>query len=197
MYKAIIFDWGGVIEVLDLKGFYEESSKKFNVALKTFKKAEMAGRVRMDIGEIGGEEYIDGISKACNKIISQKDFYELFFKHVTFNEKLFDLIKKLKQTYKIFMVSNNNPPFHQHMKRDTEYEKMFDKVILSYEVKIRKPDKEIFMKTLAGTELSPNECIFIDDKAMHADAARKIGIEGIVYNNFEDLLEKLKKLKII
>ena len=56
-----------------------------------------------------------------------------------------------------------------------------DKVLVSYRLKLLKPDPEIYRQTLKQLNLLPHEVIFVDDKRKNVEAARKIGITSIVF----------------
>jgi putative hydrolase of the HAD superfamily len=94
------------------------------------------------------------------------------------------LLQKLKTTHRTFLLSNTN---EIHINRFNIYlkeyfnipnlSKYFEKMYLSYEVGMRKPDLEIFYKILNDNNLRSEETIFIDDSEQHLDAAKKIGID--------------------
>lgn len=74
----------------------------------------------------------------------------------------------------------------------------FDTVVFSCVEKTVKPDEKIFRIALDRLGLQPQEVVFIDDKIENIRAARQIQMNGIVYENIEQVKEKLsKKLKII
>ena len=56
-----------------------------------------------------------------------------------------------------------------------------DKVFVSYQLKLLKPNPEIYRQVLKQLNLLPHEVIFVDDKLKNVEAARKIGITSIVF----------------
>lgn len=192
MIKAIIFDWGNVLELVDQKGFNKEISNKYSVELERFTGVEAKNRSKMDAGEIDTEEYLDNINKELGIEIDKEEYYDIFFsKYVRQNKKLIDIIRKLKK-YKLFILSNNNPPFYRHMKEDTDFEDIFDKIVLSFKEGLKKPNREFYMKVLDG--LKPEECLFVDDREGHAEAAEKLGMKTIVYDFVEQFEEEFSNL---
>ena len=57
-----------------------------------------------------------------------------------------------------------------------------DKTFVSYELGLLKPDKAIYQSVLAKLNVKPEEVIFIDDKRENVEAAKSLGINGIVFD---------------
>ena len=57
-----------------------------------------------------------------------------------------------------------------------------DKIFVSYELGLLKPDKAIYQSVLARLNAMPEEVIFIDDKRENVEAAKSLGINGIVFD---------------
>jgi len=57
-----------------------------------------------------------------------------------------------------------------------------DKIFVSYELGLLKPDKAIYQSVLAKLNVKPEEVIFIDDKRENVEAAKSLGINGIVFD---------------
>ena len=45
--------------------------------------------------------------------------------------------------------------------------------------------------------MNPKECLFLDDKTENIEAAKKFGMEGIVFKDLQEVKEKLEEEKII
>jgi len=56
---------------------------------------------------------------------------------------------------------------------------LFDTVVISAEVGMRKPEPEIFVHAAATLGLEPAECVFIDDVAANIAAAVACGMTGV------------------
>ena len=61
-----------------------------------------------------------------------------------------------------------------------------DKYVVSSAVKLAKPEPEIFQLLLAKYSLNPLECVFIDDRVDNVNAAKALGMSGIVYPGTAD-----------
>jgi putative hydrolase of the HAD superfamily len=58
---------------------------------------------------------------------------------------------------------------------------LFDAVVISAEVGMRKPEERIFRHTAARIGLAPEECVFIDDIEANVAAAEAIGMTGVLH----------------
>jgi putative hydrolase of the HAD superfamily len=57
------------------------------------------------------------------------------------------------------------------------FDDLFDAVILSFEVKVRKPDAGIYEAALEAIDTEPADAIFVDDQTAYCDGARALGID--------------------
>jgi len=195
MIKALIFDIGDVLHHVNLQGFADWFAEKHNVDKEEFLKIEVKNRVAMDAGEIDEYQHVKNIEDHFLIKINPKEYYDTFFlKYTRSNKELLEYIKKHKQKYKMFVLSNNNPPFHEHMKKEADYHNIFDKIFLSYKKKMKKPDPEFYLKLLKGTGIKPEECVFTDDREDNVKESEKLGMKGVRYISFEDFLDKIHQI---
>ena len=118
-----------------------------------------------------------------------------------------ELLKQLRNNYRVFLLSNTNIIHFRKYSNDF-YEKygipmadMFDKLFLSYEIGIHKPDAGIYTHVLQNAGLKAEECIFIDDSKANVDAALSLGMSGIHIANGYDVTSyfengKLNKVRL-
>jgi epoxide hydrolase-like predicted phosphatase len=76
----------------------------------------------------------------------------------------------------------------------SDWQEMFDAVVISGEVGMRKPEREIFELTLDRIGLPAGECVFIDDIAHNVAAAAEAGLVGIVHRTFDETAGELAAL---
>jgi putative hydrolase of the HAD superfamily len=62
-----------------------------------------------------------------------------------------------------------------------DFSGLFDTVVLSGEVGMRKPEKEIFLHAAETLGLAPGECVFIDDMEANVAAAQACGMTGVLH----------------
>ena len=76
----------------------------------------------------------------------------------------------------------------------TDWHEMFDAVVISGEVGMRKPEPEIFELALERIGLPAGECVFVDDLAHNIAAAARAGLVGIVHRTFAETAGELEVL---
>ena len=113
------------------------------------------------------------------------------------DEEVFELIKSLSKKYDIYSIANETEKWTDIRLALYDFGKYFKKIYISSEVGFRKPEKEIFNLFLNETGLSPNECLFIDDKNKNIKAAKDLGFEGFEYKNFNDLKKYLVEKSLL
>jgi putative hydrolase of the HAD superfamily len=104
-----------------------------------------------------------------------------------------ELLKQLKSNYRIFLLSNTNIIHFWKYTGDfystygIPMAELFDKLFLSYEIGIHKPDAGIYTHVLQNAGIKAEECVFIDDSLANVDAARLLGMKGIHIANGNDV----------
>jgi epoxide hydrolase-like predicted phosphatase len=78
--------------------------------------------------------------------------------------------------------------------RRRELSRRFDVVIRSDEVRLRKPQPEIYLLAAARLGVSPSECVFVDDLLQNVEGARAVGMEAFVHRSAEFTIPKLEGL---
>ena len=76
----------------------------------------------------------------------------------------------------------------------TGWEEMFDVVVISGEVGMRKPDPDIFEHTVTELGLSAPECVFVDDLPSNVTAAAALGIVGVHHRSYAETAAELEAL---
>lgn len=74
------------------------------------------------------------------------------------------------------------------------WEGMFDAVLISGEVGLRKPEPEIYLLAAERLKLAPNECVFVDDLAINVRGATAVGMVGVHHRTYESTLLELEAI---
>jgi len=74
---------------------------------------------------------------------------------------------------------------------------MFDAVVISAEVGMRKPEPRIFLHAAELLGLDPQECVFIDDIQANITAAEQVGFTGILHTTAGQTAERVAELLAI
>ena len=103
------------------------------------------------------------------------------------------LIADLKQAgYHVYLLSNASCRQHEYWPRvpGSQY---FDGTLISADVKLVKPEAEIYRLLYKTFGLKPEECLFIDDATQNIEGAERTGMPGIVFHG--DAAELRREMK--
>lgn len=104
------------------------------------------------------------------------------------------ILKNLhRQGYPLFGLTNWSTETFPMVKAKYDFFSCFRDIIVSGEVKYIKPEPQIYQLLLQKHQLKARECLFIDDNSANVEAAIKLGMNGIIFENPEQLLIALKK----
>lgn len=80
-----------------------------------------------------------------------------------------------------YLLSNTDPLHFAVIEKQMPILKRFDGLYLSYQARAVKPELEFFTGALEKYALAPADCLFVDDRPPHIDAARAVGIRSMVH----------------
>ena len=95
------------------------------------------------------------------------------------NKEVLEIIKDLHTKYKVFLFSNTTEMSNNHNSKTGLYD-YFDDLFLSYRLGMKKPDQQIYRKTISLIGCKAEECVFIDDL--------QVNIAGFLINGTHILL---------
>ena len=187
MIKAVIFDCFGV--------FLEDGWLAFCNKYLTKENEEELRYInhQADKGLVSYEEFLNTI---CNLTGAPREeaHFTISTNHHP-NAELFSYAQQLKAAgYKLGMISNVGSELTNYLPQ--QYVGLFDAVTLSYQVGVIKPDPEIYQHCLTTLGLPAEQCVFIDDRDYNVAGANAVGMEGIVYQNTQDVKQKLEILEV-
>jgi len=108
---------------------------------------------------------------------------------------MYDMLRKLRATgIRTCLLSNSWGPGGYPRE---DFPELFDAVVISHEVGMRKPEPRIFRHAAGLIGLPPDECVFIDDIEANVAAARACGMTGIWHDDPQRTAEHLSGLLVI
>jgi len=194
--KAVFFDIGNVL----LRFSNKRILRKFAWAVGTnpIKVARhiWKGRIvdRIERGELTGEQ-IHGLF--VSELGYKGDFLKfktLWCDQFTLDRGSFAILKRLSTRVPTFLLSNTNALHIEHIRARYAFPALVKGSILSHELALRKPQREIFEAALKLSGTAPDETVFIDDLEENCEGARKAGLHAIRYRGAKDLKKRLEAL---
>ena len=101
--------------------------------------------------------------------------------------EMLELVRSIKVRYglKVAAVNNEGRELSIHRIRKFNLASFIDCFVSSCFVHYRKPDTDIYRVALDITQASPQQVVYIEDRAMFVDVARGLGINGIHHKTHE------------
>ena len=201
MIKNVIFDCGQVLirynEVEIATNFTDNAAD-----------AEILGKVGMsrkywecfDRGTLEEADYLEMVKKELPEHLHDavEKLSEEWVKCCPAMPGMEEIVCDVKKTgKKLYLLSNFNKRlrYEQHYISALKY---FDALVISGEINVAKPDKEIYEYLLSTYDLIPEECIFIDDNPANIEMAESLGIHGYLFDfDVPKLREYLKSESLI
>lgn len=110
-----------------------------------------------------------------------------------------DIIRRAKvQGYKLYVLSNHPQPYiEDYLRIHPDIFNLFDGLMVSYETAHLKPHAEFYHELFNKFSLNPQDCLFIDDVEKNIEAGVKLGMDGIVCTDHDEVLRILEKQHIL
>ncbi|CZE29292.1 hydrolase [Streptococcus pneumoniae] len=129
----------------------------------------------------------------------QDQIHELvwnWFNYVDLYDEVYELIKQLKKkNFQIYVLSNTSSIFHILLDSVlSKVSSVLDGYVISCEVKMMKPQKEIYLSLVNKYQLDIKDCIFLDDLEENVEAARTLGIKALQIKERKEISNILKDL---
>lgn len=205
MIKNIIFDIGNVILDFNidrvLNEFSDSKDDQEFIKKNIIESPEWLGNALIDTGYLTRDDAIkivqDRTNHSKDKLII--DFWKNYNKFAKIDERVLNLIKKLKNNnYRIYLLSNINPYTHELVKKSGLFE-IVDGYVLSYKEHMIKPYKSIYNTLLKRYNLKPEESVFIDDNEKNIITGNLLGIisKKVEPDNYDSIINVVKELKLI
>ena len=106
-----------------------------------------------------------------------------------------DLMKDFKsEGYRLLGLSNWSTKVFDVMDKFPEIFSLLDGYLVSHQVHLLKTHKEIYEAFCKKFDVKPEDCVFIDDKAVNIEGAKSIGMHGIVFKDTDQLKADLKTM---
>ena len=200
-YKAIIWDFGGVITSSPFEAFnkFELSNDLPKDIIRSINSENPNNNAwaKFERNDIGLDEFDELFS-----IESKKRGYEISGKNVVkllsgeIRESMVDFLLLLKNNFKLGCITNNiqndkNERIN-HLSDASKVMEIFDHIIESSKVGIRKPDPKIYYMSCDALGVDPTECIYLDDLGINLKPAKKIGMTTIKVIDPDDAIKEVK-----
>lgn len=197
--KNVVFDFGQVLVYFQpsymVGAYVSDEADKALIEEVVFDRLYWD---RLDSGDISDDEVVSAIKTRLPERlwdVSEKIYYNWIY-NIPEIEGMSELIDRIKNRYnvKVYLLSNISNYFASHSEEIPILKKL-DGCVFSAPIGIVKPNREIFEHLCKAYKLSPEETLFIDDRADNIEGALRCGLKGYVFdgdvNRLRDYLDSI------
>jgi epoxide hydrolase-like predicted phosphatase len=204
MIRAVISDFGGVLTT-PLFGGFAKVTEAHGIPMEALGKAMMRATEKhgenplfdFERGRMTEDEFMallgDGLEAEVGRPVALKDFAEHYFSHLRPNDAMLDHLRRLRDErgIRLALLTNNVREWEARWRSMLPVDELFELVVDSAFVDMRKPEPGIYALTLERLGLPGEACAFVDDLEINCEAAREHGITPIRFETTEQAIRDL------
>jgi putative hydrolase of the HAD superfamily len=204
--RAVISDFGGVLTT-PLLGSFAAFQDETGISAETLGRAmqriaESEGEhplFELERGRLTESQFLDLLRAQLVPELGHEPqlhrFREIYFEALDPNQPMIDLMRDLKgRGYRMALLTNNVREWEPLWRTMLPVDEIFEVVVDSAFVGIRKPDSGIYELTLErlGSGVGARECLFVDDVEVNVAAARQLGMTAVQFRSSEQAIAEIE-----
>ncbi len=202
-YKALVVDFGGVLTT-PLQDSMIAFANEVGIELQDLARAALGAYtgeqddlvMRFETGDIPQEEFAEAFAARLTEVtgvqISSERLVQRLFGTLQLVEEMLDAVASAGRAgFKTGLLSNSWGVGGYPRKR---LDPLFDEVVISGEVGMRKPDRAIFELMTDKLGVAAADCVFVDDHPGHLKAANELGMKTVLHKDPADTIAELQTL---
>lgn len=197
--KTLAFDLGNVLFNFDYTLALNKIKHRMKLSIPKviYSLYDKNFTIPFEKGLVSGEEFYQAFMDEYGISFSYEEFVEIWCKIFSPIPEVISLVRKLKGKYQLYLISNINQLHFEYLyKQHPGVFSLFDQLILSYKVKSVKPELKIYQALAEAAGVSFSKLIYIDDRQDLIIEAKKLKLNCIQFENYQQLIEELNCLGI-
>ncbi len=197
--RVLFFDVGGVLLTNGWdRGSRRQGVEQFGLDSEEFQDRHDFIAADFDSGKLTLDDYLDRTVFYRERPFTREEFVEFMFSQSEAKPDTMAILEELSATDRYLLVTLNNESreLNEHRIRTFGLDRHFALFLSSCYLGLRKPEPEIYRVALDITQASPNESLFIDDRALNLECATRAGIQSIHFLGPTQLRTSLRELGV-
>lgn len=200
--KAIISDFGGVL-TSPLAGAFAAFEAHSGIPLAELGRAMAAVGLRrgvnplfeLETGRLSEREFLGELAaqlaSQLGRDVNLDGFGERYFADLEPNQRVIEYLQTLRSRgYRLAICTNNVREWDGRWRAMLPVEEIFDVVVDSAFVGVRKPEARIYELTLERLGVEAEAALLIDDIEINCDAARQLGLRAVWFRSTEQAIQE-------
>jgi putative hydrolase of the HAD superfamily len=201
--RGVVCDFGGVLTSPLVPAFMhvqERSGLPMDALARAMAEAEKAHGdqplFELERGRLTEAEFLrlleDGLETAIGRRVPLQDFSDTWWGALEANHELFDHLRRIKaEGVPLVMCTNNVREWEVRWRAMLPIDEVFDAVVDSAWVGVRKPDRGIYEVALERVGLPAPEVVFVDDVDVNVEAAAALGMQVVHFRETAQAISEL------
>ena len=204
--KAIISDFIGVLTT-PIAGVFTQFQEEVGIPPESLggalrRSAQRSGNnplFELECGRMSEGEFVVALERELEEEFGRpapmRAFTDHYWAGLSHNEGVVDFLRDAKPAgFRLALLTNNVREWEPRWRPKWPIDELFETVVDSGFVGMRKPDPEIYRLTLRRLELPADACVFIDDLEHNIVAARECGLHAVHFRDTEQALGEVRAL---
>ena len=203
--EAVVSDFGGVLTtplMLAFAALQEEDdldAGALGAALRRI--AERDGRhplYELECGRMTEHDFLSELAAQLRvdlgRDVEMHSFAERYFGHLEPNDAMIGFLRELRgRGYRLAMLTNNVREWEPLWRAMVPVDDLFEVVVDSAFVGLRKPDPAIYRLTCERLGVVPEACLFVDDVEPNVAAAAALGMAAVLFRSSEQAIAEMRE----
>jgi epoxide hydrolase-like predicted phosphatase len=202
-FDALIVDFGGVLTT-PLQDAMVQFAEELGIELQDLVRAALGAYTgqrddlvtRFETGQISEKEFSTAFAQRlgdiCGRPIDPDGLVRRIFGGMRLEESMFELVATARAEGKRTALLSNSWGVELYPRE--RISEIFDVVVISGEVGLRKPDSAIFEFTVENLGVPAQRCVFVDDHPGHLKAAAELGMTTVLHRTPDQTIEEVTAL---
>jgi putative hydrolase of the HAD superfamily len=204
--QAIVSDFIGVLTT-PIAGVFTQFQEDIGIPPEALRDALQRSAQRtgdnplfeLECGRMSENDFLTALERELQqefgRKVSMRAFTDHYWASLSHNEDLVAFLRAARETgYRLALLTNNVQEWEPRWRPKWPIDELFETVVDSGFVGMRKPDPEIFELTLHRLELPADACVFIDDLEHNVVAAREVGLHAVHFRDTQQAIGEVREL---
>jgi putative hydrolase of the HAD superfamily len=203
--EAVVSDFGGVLTTPLFQTFaaLQEEDRieqgAMGGALRRIAERDGAHPLHeLECGRMTEHDFLSELSAQLRadlgRDVEMLSFAERYFAHLEPNEAMIAFLRELRRDgYRLAMLTNNVREWEARWRAMLPVDELFDVVVDSAFVGMRKPDPAIYRLTCDRLGVAPERCLFVDDVEPNCATAADLGMTAVLFRSSEQAIAEMRE----
>jgi putative hydrolase of the HAD superfamily len=204
--RGVISDFGGVLTnrlIEAFAAFQDETGISMEQLGRGMQRvSERDGEYplfRLERGEVSERQFLEDLSWGLEEELGHRPtlhgFSDIYFRALHPNRPMLELMRELRERgYRMAILTNNVREWEPLWRSKLPVDEIFELIVDSAWVGMRKPDRAIYTITLERLGLAPEASLFVDDNELNVEAARELGMHAVHFRSNEQAIPEIRKV---